>query len=105
MSTPAAAPHDRVDLYLAPVALSVDSWLETHSTMSQDRLKVDIVTSTNRDPQHRVDREEAVIAAMAHDIEAHGWELSLAERGVRLSHRDHGLVLGLPANLNAYIGG
>jgi hypothetical protein len=105
MSDRTRTPHDRTDLYLAPVALALDSWLATWSEIPARDLHARVSLATNEEPRTESDREQAVVHAMAHEGELHGGEVELVSRGVRLYHATNELVLGLPENLRRYIVG
>lgn len=96
-------PHDAADLYLAPVTLAVDARLEELAVMSPDELATEISLTTNLDPRGALERERAVVVTATYPLDLRGWEASLSHRGIRLSHGDHSLVLGLPPNVWEYL--
>lgn len=96
-------PHDATDLYLAPVTLAVDARLEELAVLSPDELAAEISLTTNLDPRGALERERAVVTTATHPLDLHGWQASLSPRGIRLSHGDHSLVLGLPSNVWEYL--
>jgi hypothetical protein len=100
----AAIPHDATDLQLAPVALEVDRWLGDLADLSIDEIDLKLVLNTNRQTYDAADRREVLVGAIIHDVETRGWELSLHERGLRLTHEDRVLVLGLPPSVTEYLG-
>ena len=51
------------------------------------------------------DRERALLESILHFTDSRGWIVAWDSRGLRLSHAEHSLVLGVPANLAAYLGG
>ena len=103
MSDSTRAPRDRIDLYLAPVALALDSWLDTWGDLPEADLNGRISLATNDEPRTAPERQLAVTNSIAHEIELHGWEVHLVPRGVRLHHGANELVLGLPENLKRYV--
>lgn len=96
-------PHDRVDLYLAPVVLRLDAWLEEWSGMSEHDITVRIALSTNEEPHDVGGRKRALIHAAERDVELHGWAVELVRRGLRLHHGEHEVVLGLPDSLRGFL--
>lgn len=99
----ARRPHDATDLYLAPVTLAVDARLEELAVLSPEELAAEISLTTNLDPRGSLERERAVVATATYPLDLHGWEASLSHRGIRLSHGDRSLALGLPANVRDYL--
>jgi hypothetical protein len=53
----------------------------------------------------REDRERALLESIQHFIDCRGWTVTWDPRGLRLRHDEHSLVLGVPANLAAYLSG
>lgn len=98
-------PHDVVDLYLAPVALSVDANLQSLSGFSSEKIDGAVALATNLDPIGIDGRQRAVLETVTHLVEMHGWSASWHERGLLLSHEEHRLVLGIPPSLHTYLGG
>jgi hypothetical protein len=99
-------PHDVTDLYLAPVALSLDAELDNLAGLSHHELRLLVAVRTNRGPgvQHEYDRaREDLLEAVTHDIEMHGWQASWHLRGLEIAHQQHRLVLGVPANVRSYL--
>lgn len=96
-------PHDRVDLYLAPVVLRLDSWVEEWGEMSEQDIMVRIAFTTNEEPRDVEGREKALVHAAQHDVELHGWGVEIVSRGLRLHHGEHYVVLGLPDSLRRFL--
>jgi hypothetical protein len=96
-------PHDLTDLYLAPVALELDRRLERLTGKSIDEIVIWIALDTDRQPSSPEERPVLAIRALEHLLDTHGWELRFDHRGLRLSHGDHSLVLGIPDSLKAYL--
>jgi hypothetical protein len=44
-----------------------------------------------------------VVRSVTHLLDLHGWETGWDDRGLRLSHGSHSLVLGAPRNVTAYV--
>lgn len=96
-------PHDLTDLYLAPVALELDRRLERLTGKSIDEIVIWIALDTDRQASSPEERPVLAIRALQYLLDMHGWEMHLDHRGVRLSHDDHTLVLGIPDSLKAYL--
>lgn len=103
MSNYRGVPHDRADLYLAPVVLKLDSWLEDWSDVSEQDILVRIAVATNEEPRDVSERKRALVHVVEHDVELHGWAVDFAERGVRMRHGENQVVLGLPASLREFL--
>ncbi|WP_136707226.1 hypothetical protein [Agromyces sp. H66] len=91
------------DLYLAPVVLGVEGRLEELGALSSDDLGFQVILETNIEPRDTAERRKALIETIRRRVELHGWEVSLHERGVAVSHDDHTIVLGLPDNVREYL--
>lgn len=96
-------PHDPTDLMLAPAALAVDKRLQELSGLSHDDLDERIACETNSAPRTRESAERAILADLAYLTPTHGCDLAWDARGIRLQHRDHTLVLGVPDNLTRWV--
>jgi hypothetical protein len=96
-------PHDITDLYLAPVVLAIDAELERLRGKSYDDILMYIALSTNREPRPRAEKRQYFIEAVTKFIDLHGWVVTCHPRGLRLSHDDHQIVLGLPPAVYAYL--
>lgn len=96
-------PHDRSDLLLAPVALEIDARIQELADMDEEALRFRVALEGNIDVSNPSMVAEGVIEACTNGIELHHWEASIDPRGLRLTHADHSLVLGLPANLRALL--
>lgn len=97
------APHDYIDLFLAPVALAVDQRLEEFAALDRDALHRRVVLESNQAASDAADRRSALVASVTYLLDLHGWTASWDGRGVRLSHADHTLVLGAPPNVVGYV--
>lgn len=98
-------PHDIADLYLAPVALQIESRLAELAELDDKKLALQIALESDEPDWSRDVRAEALLRTVGHLVDLHGWSLSWDERGVRLSHGKHSLVLGVPVNVRRYVVG
>lgn len=96
-------PHDVVDLRLAPVALQLDARLEALGRLSADALVSRVVMENNHPLSDRRDREQDLLFTVTRAIDLGGWVASWDERGLRLAHGKHTLVLGLPGSLSSFL--
>ena len=97
-------PHDVADLYLAPVVLQVDARLAELAALDDDKLAVRIATASDSPDWSQDLRIEGVLRTAGHLIDRHGWSLDWDERGIRLAHGARAVVLGVPANVQRYVG-
>lgn len=98
----ATHPHDVSDLFLAPVSLAVDARLTELGAMSDRDLAVAVGSASDLPDWSREVRDTALLRAVEHLIELHGWSLAWDPRGIRLTHGEHTLVLGVPPSFVAY---
>jgi hypothetical protein len=98
-------PRDLTDLRLAPVALLVDGRLEELSTLDGAQLADAISFRSNHQPRSEAERGEALAAAATHLVDLTGWQATWDPRGVRLTHGNHTLVLGVSHRLTEYVAG
>lgn len=96
-------PHDVVDLRLAPLALRLDRRLQEMAELDPGQLRLRIAMDTDRDGFEPAQRARDVVDSVCHLVDLGGWQVSWDPRGLRMSHGDHTLVLGVPANLRAYV--
>ena len=89
-------PHDVPDLYLAPVALAIDARIEELGRLDLDELRSAVALASDQDERTQEMRELALLDAIGHLTELHGWALSWDPRGIRLTHEAHTFVLGVP---------
>jgi hypothetical protein len=101
----ATRPHDLPDLYLAPVVLAIDAKIEQLARLDARQLAYEVALESDTPDFTRELREEALIRTIEHVIDTHQWTLSLDPRGLRLSHDEHTLVLGVPATFREYVDG
>jgi hypothetical protein len=97
------APHDVSDLLLAPLALRLDQELENLAGLTAGELHFRVCLATDRDPHDADQRRRLLLEMLGRFLETHDWSLSWGERGLVLTHDDHRLVLGIPANVRAYV--
>ncbi len=98
-----AVPHDITDLYLAPVALGIDGEIQRLDQLSESKLLLHVVLVTDREPRSLAERRSYFIDAVTRYHDMHGWVLSYDPRGLRLTHGEHTIVLGLPPNVSAFL--
>jgi hypothetical protein len=96
-------PHDITDLYLAPVALAVDTRIEELGHLDQEQLAYEIALESDTPDFSREMREDALIRTVTHLIDTHDWKFSWDPRGLRLTHDAHTFVLGIPAVFVEYL--
>lgn len=89
-------PKDVNDLLLAPVILAVERRLEELGALDVDELadRVALESDANIDDPAR--RVEGLLRTVAYLQEMHDWDLAWDERGIRLTHGAHSVVLGAP---------
>lgn len=95
-------PHDRADLLLSPVALAIIERLEDLGRLGARELSRRVSLETNMAPRTVAEAERAALAALTYLIDTHGWDVEWDTRGIRLTHREHEIVLGVPRNLVQY---
>ena len=98
-------PTSLVDLKLAPVALLVEHRLEEFGSMSPGQLALQVAYDSDREGATQQQRARDVVTAVTRLLDMGGWQASWVDRGVRLSHGHHSLVLGVPANVRGYVAG
>ena len=96
-------PHDVTDLYLAPVLLAIDERLDQFEGLSPKEVEYQVALTTDHQPRDADDRAALLLLSVTHGLDTHGWEASWVPRGLRLSHDDRALALGLPDSLRAYL--
>lgn len=98
----AETPHDIVDLFLAPVALAIEERLGQLGGLSLDDLGHMVALESPGPDRTRIDREKALLRTITYLIDLHRWSVEWDPRGLRVSHGDHALVLGVPASFEMY---
>lgn len=102
VATLTTLPHDAVDLFLAPVALAVDARIAELGSLPADELALAVGVASDLADWTPELRDEALLRAISHLIDTHGWTLSWDGRGLRLAHGPHQIVLGVPASFVDY---
>jgi len=97
-------PRDVSDFHLAPVALRLDTELETLARLDDMMLDDRISFRVSKVPRTTEERRETLLSTVIAPLDMHGWEAAWDPRGLRISHGDNALVLGIPANVSAYLG-
>ena len=99
------APHDIIDLHLAPVLLALDARLEELGELDLDSLSYRVALESNK-ADYDVDmRAAGLLESVRHFIDCHGWDLSWHPRGVRVAHGNHHVVLGVPDVVAEFVAG
>lgn len=98
-------PHDVTDVLLAPVVLHVDERLEQYGKMTRGQLREEVAVLADMPDRTRPQRQAALLRALSHHHELHGWTLNLDDRGVRLTHAGRSITLGLPLVVCDYLDG
>lgn len=96
-------PHGVADLYLAPVVISIDERIDELSQLSMADLEERVALYSNRPDWTREDRETGLLETMCYLIDCHKWLLEWDKRGLRLTHGDYSVVLGVPQSFRDYI--
>jgi hypothetical protein len=101
----AALPRDIPDVYLAPVVLAVDARISELSGLDVEALAFQVALASDQPESTRSLRESGLITAIQHHVDCHGWTIQWDARGIRLSHDEHSLVLGVPPTFAEYLSG
>lgn len=101
----AGLPHDITDLRLAPVALAVDATIEDLGRLPLEKLVWRVESYRDVSEITAEDRRRWLLAQIESLVDTGNWDLSFDDRGIRLTHKEHTLVLGAPATFSAYIEG
>ena len=96
-------PHDRTDLFLAPVALAVDERLRELGELSLEDLNLRVALAANVDTRFAEERVRGLLTTVVHLLDMHDWQVAWDPRGIRLFHADHAIVLGCPENFAAFL--
>lgn len=99
----ALMPHDTADLALAPVVLQIDHEISMFSGLTQEEVVMRIAVEADAEPRTYPARRKALLRALTNFVDLHGWVATLNDRGLRLSHRDKSVTLGLPKSLRTYL--
>lgn len=98
-------PHDLTDLYLAPLVLALEVRIEDLGRLGLASLRHVIALSGDLPDWTPDMRQDGLLWTLAEGIELHGWELGIVDRGVKMSHGRHTLVLGVPETFRTYLAG
>lgn len=95
-------PRDIQDLHLAPVALAVEARIAELATLTDAALVRRVALESDLPDWSYEMRTEALVRCVGHLIDLHGWRLAWDDRGIRMLHHGHSLVLGIPDNVRRY---
>lgn len=98
-------PRDKTDLYLAPVLLALEERISEFAALAPNELGIRIALTSDLPDWTAEQRSRALLVAIGHLIELHGWLLSWDESGLKVAHGDRVLVLSTPPSLAAYVRG
>ena len=98
-------PHDFTDLNLAPVALAIDQRIEDLGRLTSDELAFEVALQGDQPDWNAEFRSAGLLDAVGRYVNSDDWELSMDPRGVRLTHKQHTLVLGIPDTFRSYVSG
>ena len=99
----ALMPRDTVDLALAPVVLQLDHEIQKYAGLTQDELVLRVAAEADAQPTDFHSRRDALLHALTHFVDLHGWEAHINDRGLRLSHDHNAVTLGLPRSIRTYL--
>jgi hypothetical protein len=100
---PKKRPHDRADLFMAPVLLDVDERINQLAQLDAQALADRVLVHVNHETSDGAERRDALLATLTDGLELHGWKAKWHDRGLRLTHGEHSVVLGLGPELRAYL--
>ncbi|MBI1378170.1 MAG: hypothetical protein GC157_11905 [Frankiales bacterium] len=92
-----------VDLRLAPVTLAVDRELQRLGDRETDEVRYLVSLGSDMKLRDEEERASALVRAATHTVDLGGWEPSWDGRGLRLTHGEHTLVLGVSATLLDFV--
>jgi len=98
-------PHDIPDLYLAPVVLALDAQIDELSRLDVHQLARRVALEANVEGWTRKQRESGLLDTIQHLIDCHDWQLTWDTRGLRVTHDEHHLVLGIPDTFEQFLSG
>lgn len=98
-------PNDTSDLFLAPVTLELDQRIDELGRLDPAALSAEIALKSDLADWTQDLREEALLRTVRHFIETHNWVLSWDPRGLRLSHAERHVILGIPDSFRAFLSG
>jgi hypothetical protein len=99
----ATLPHDLTDLSLAPVVLAIDTRIEELGQLTAQDLALRIGMDGDRPAWTREFRELGLLTTVSYLIDTHDWVLSIDKRGIRVTHKERTLVLGVPDTFTEYL--
>lgn len=67
-----------------------------------ESLAHEVAASSDRADWTRDLRDSALLATIGHLIDLHGWKLDWDVRGVRMTHENHSIVLGVPGTFDQF---
>jgi hypothetical protein len=85
--------------------LQIDARIADLAALGDEKLALQVAMETDSADWSRDLREDALLRAVSHLVELHGSVLTWDDRGIRLMHGRHSLVLGVPAAFARYIDG
>lgn len=88
---------------LAPVILHIDARLDELGSLSPSALRERIAMEGDQPDRTRPHREVGLLRTLEIAQDLHGWSLSVDPRGIRVSHKERGVVLGLPTVVYEYL--
>ena len=98
-----STPRDLSDLYLAPIVLGIDARIEHLASLSPAEFILAVEIVADRPIDYRTLREEALLSAIVGLDDYHGWTFDWHPRGLRISHGDRSVVLGVPSTFTDYL--
>jgi hypothetical protein len=98
-------PRDVSDLYLAPVVLALDTQIQEYSALSVEELARRVALASDLPDDTAGLRSRALLRTLAHVVDLHEFTLAWDPRGVRVTHGDYSLVLGIPDTFRSYLSG
>jgi len=91
-----ALPKDMTDLFLAPVVLTVERRIQELGALSVNELADRVALEADVDVANPAGRLDGLLRTIGYLQELHDWSLAWDERGIRLTHGAHTVVLGVP---------
>ena len=98
-------PHDTSDLFLAPVTIQFDQRIDELGRLGPKALSDEIALESDLADWTRDLREAALLRALGYLIDTHNWVPSWDPRGLRLSHGERHVVLGIPDSFEEFLSG